>query len=279
MFDPSKKQQGNERDPSIVPTWVIHQQHHKSASNKIQQNPCFTTSVAAKFVAFVLKCDANWEKNTLWRPPGGALEPIFFLRVSTGYDGFSTGFLRFRKTRFLYKNPVFTVIHGFPTVIHGFSTGWYFLATKTIYLLKKWKKTAIIHQQPHKTMNWVCIITCAKPIQESLCGRKNARVYLTFDHDDISVNICTEHVGCFKIYLQIYPHSAPWPSTGPWGVVQLTQNPTMNYPGDIWNHQRQGKRSKKSKNVAKIGYILENQVFGRRTRFLPSTLTKTGFLE
>lgn len=140
MFDPSKKQQGNERDPSIVPTWVIHQQHHKSASNKIQQNPCFTTSVAAKFVAFVLKCDANWEKNTLWRPPGGALEPIFFLRVSTGYDGFSTGFLRFRKTRFLYKNPVFTVIHGFPTVIHGFSTGWYFLATKTIYLLKKWKK-------------------------------------------------------------------------------------------------------------------------------------------
>ena len=65
-------------------------------------------------------------------------EPIFYLRVFTGYHGFSTGFLRVRKAGVFAKTLGFTVMDGFSTVYYGFSTG----SLKSLPKSKKKHKSA-----------------------------------------------------------------------------------------------------------------------------------------
>lgn len=143
----------------------------QAKSSKSFFHACFTTSVAAKFVAFVLKRDANWENTTLWQSPGGVPKPIFFygfLRVMTG---FLRVFCCLGKPGFSARAGFLRISTGSPRLRMGFLRVGIFWPQK-LFFLKHVEKAAVIHQQPHKTMNWVCIITRAKPIQESLRGKK-----------------------------------------------------------------------------------------------------------
>ena len=69
-------------------------------------------------------------------------KPIFFLRVSTGSYGFSTGFLRVKKIGVFLENYVLRVSTGFLRVPYGFSTGSRFRprkpSKKIIWANKDW---------------------------------------------------------------------------------------------------------------------------------------------
>ena len=75
--------------------------------------------------------------------PFGPPYPIFLLRFATGFYGFSTLWLRVRKSRFFSENQGFMVIHGFSTAYYGYSTGFHHMITFSMILDKTCSKMSI----------------------------------------------------------------------------------------------------------------------------------------
>ena len=138
-------------------------------------------------------------------------KPIEFLRVSTGFYGFSMGFLRVRKTRFFLKTYVLRVSTGFLRVFYGFSTGFRFKAQnvpkKSIWGIKTQLKPPK-HHQPGVSISIIPLPDLEKVTAwtwKSIKNVINPVIYYIQNWGLHAMTLCSNCMG-----LKANQHGTPW---------------------------------------------------------------------